>query len=260
METVTLNSAVVSWEGDADNYEVAYRIVDEEWISEEVMGAHTFTLENLTPLTNYQVRVRSVCSEDDISVWSEIKTFTTLDNPPQPPPCDIPVNLNVTEKTTTSALLSWEEGNEENLNWDLRYKEASASSWNDVEALEVKTYVLEELTPFTVYVWTVRANCSEDQTSDWAAQNEFTTEPVGINDVKKEQMTVYSSGKMLNIINPGKRFIERVELFGISGSLLGEYAVNSTDNVLIPTALPEMVAIVKVTGKNEVETYKVLVK
>jgi hypothetical protein len=259
VESITYESAVVSWEGDADNYEVSYCVAGGEWISEEVMGVHTFILENLTPLTDYQVRVRSICSEENVSDWSEIQSFTTLDNPP-PPPCNIPVNLNVTEIEQFSAQLSWEEGNEENLNWDLRYKEASAPSWNDVEALEVKTYLLDELVPNTAYVWTVRANCSEDRTSDWAVQNEFTTEPIGINDVKKEQMTVYSSGKILNIINPENRFIGNVQLFGTNGNLLGEYIVNSTDNVLIPTALPEMIAIVKIIGKNEVETHKVLVK
>jgi hypothetical protein len=259
VDPVTYNSAVVSWEGEADDYEVSYRIVDEEWISENVIGAHTFTLKNLTPKTDYQVRVRCICSEGQTSVWSEIIPFTTPDAPP-PPPCESPVFLEVAEITTTSAILSWKEGNDQNLAWDLRYREASSSSWNNVESLEERTYLLKELTPNTAYLWTVRANCSEDRTSEWAAVEAFTTDPVGIDDVRKEQMTVYASGKMINIINHAKKFIEKIQLFSIDGKLLGDYSVNSNDNVIIPTDISEMIVFVKIFGKNNFETHKVLVK
>jgi hypothetical protein len=254
VEFVSETSAVISWNGETDDYEVEYRIVDENWSSVVVMGAHSFTLENLIPATNYEVHIRSICS-DDVSTWSAIIPFTTLNQPP----CEPPVNLNVTEITTFSAILSWDEGNEYNLSWELRYKEATNANWNNVDPLEEKTYLLEELTPNTAYLWTVRAICEDEQTSEWA-ENGFTTEPVGINETKKEQMTVYFSGKMLSIINAENRFIERVQLFGTTGNLLGEYGVNSTDNVLIPTTLSEMIVIVKIVGINNVETHKVLVR
>ena len=258
VESVTYNSAVVSWEGEAADYEVSYCIVGEEWISETVMGAHTYTLENLTPLTDYQIRVRSICSGDNVSVWSEIIEFTTLDNPLLP--CECPVDLKVTEITTTSAKLSWKEGNDQNLTWDLRYREASVSSWNDIEALEVTTYLLEELTPNTAYLWTVRAGCSDERTSEWAEENNFTTDHVGIDNVRKEQMTVYSSGKMLNVINTENRYIENIQLFDINGRLLCNYIVKTTDNVLIPTTINEMIVIVKIIGKNGEENHKILMR
>jgi hypothetical protein len=258
VNSVTYNSAVVSWQGEADDYELWYRIVDGEWITKEVVGAHTFTLEDLTPNTDYQVQVRSVC-EDQVSVWSAIVPFTTPDDP-QPPSCEPPVNLNVKDITIISAELSWEEGSEENLSWDLRYRETSATTWNDVEALIVKTYLLENLIPETAYLWTVRAHCSEDRISAWAEQNEFTTEPWSVDEARKTWMTVYASGQMLSIINPENRLIERVQLFGIDGRLLGDYLVNTTDNVLIPTSLSEMIIFVKIMGNGAFEAHKVLIK
>ena len=256
IDEVTHNSVVVSWEGETDDYEVSYRIVNEEWNFENVLGAHSFLLENLIPLTDYQVRVRSICTEE-VSIWSVIKSFTTLDTQQ---PCEVPVNLVASEITEHSAKLSWQEGNDQNLSWDLRYCEASATSWITVEALNEKSFILEELIPNTAYLWTVRAHCAEEQTSEWATESNFTTLPLGIEGILKEAVTVYASGKVLNIINPDNRFIEKVQLFSIDGKLLGDYAVNATDNVLIPTTLNEMILFVKIMGKEEFTTHKVLMK
>ena len=253
------NDAEVSWEGEAADYEVSYRIVDEEWISETVIGAHYLILENLQPSTDYQVRVRSLCSNDQTSDWSEIISFTT---PDAPPPCKAPVNLNVTEITHTSAKLSWKAGSDSNAFWDLRYRETSSTTWNGAEYVLEKTYLLEELTPNTAYLWTVRARCSDGhgEISPWAEENGFTTDPVGIDNVSKEQITVYASGKMISIINPENRYIENIQLFDINGRLLGDYTVKATDNVLIPTAINEMILIIKIFGENGAETHKVLMR
>jgi len=258
VDPVTHNSAVVSWEGEADHYEVALRINDDEWIYEEVEGVHTYTFENLTPLTDYQVRVRSICEGDQTSVWSEITSFTTPSAPADP--CESPVNLNTTEITSVSAKLSWEEGNDQNQTWELRYRETSSSSWNEVESLGVTTCLLEDLTPNTAYLWTVRAVCSDDYTSEWADEKEFTTKPLGINDIKKNQMTVYASEKMFSVINPENKYIETIQIFDVYGRLLGDYTVKTTDNVLIPISLNYMIIIVKITRENGVENHKVLTR
>ena len=260
IEDITQISAVVSWEGNADHYELSYRMVNEDWITEEEIDLHSFTLEELIPNTDYQVRIRSICSEDNFSVWSAIKSFTTLDTL-LPAPCETPVSLFVEEITQNSAKLSWIEGNEENLSWEIRFKESTAPSWIDVENLEEKFYFLEDLTENTAYLWTVRANCSDNQTSEWADENNFTTQPNSINNTNIETITVFSSGKMIHILNQGNIYIERVQLFNVNGKLLFDYVVKSTDNILIPTTFSsEMIVLVKITGKNEEVNFKVLVK
>ena len=188
-------------------------------------------------------------------------TLGGISDPPPPPPCETPVGLTVAEITQTSAKLSWTEGNEENLWWDIRFKETSAPSWNDIENLEEKFYILENLTENTAYLWTVRAHCSEDSISNWADENSFTTELNSIKNTNKELITVYSSGKMIHIINSGNNYIEKVQLFDITGKLLYDYVVKSVENVLIPTNFSSnMMVFVKIIEKNEVETFKVLIK
>ena len=351
IDPIEYESATVYWEGDAADYEVAYRIVGGEWgASIEVNGSQSCYLENLLRLTNYQVRVRSICTDDESS-WSSAIPFLTPDIPPcayplnltiselttvsvkftwnegndqnlkydlhyretstttwnnvfdleektyflfdlKPntayiwsvrakcsedrtsswatqnnfttydiPPCSAPINLSVSEITETSAELSWAAGNDENLSWELRYRVASNSTWNDVANLVEKTYLLENLTPNTAYLWTVRANCSYDRTSEWGTQNDFTTKDQGgISNNQKLPLTVYASGKMINIINPDNKYIENVQLFDINGKLIGDYSVKGVGNVLIPAIVVESVAIVKVIGKNEVESHKILNK
>jgi len=153
------------------------------------------------------------------------------------------------------------KGNAENVSWDIRFKETSAPSWNDVENLEEKFYILENLTENTAYLWTVRAHCSEDSTSNWANENSFTTEPISIKETNKEVITVYASGKMIHILNSGNNYIEKVQIFDITGKLLYDYAVKSTDNVLIPTTFSsDMMVFVKIIEPKDVQVFKVLIK
>ena len=257
VDNISYETATVTWDGEADDYELSYRIVDEEWIYINVTGSHTFAFENLTPNTDYTVRVRAICQEDQTSEWTETISFTTLDTPP-PPPCEEPINLNVIEITETSAKLLWEEGDAENMSWDLRYREASSASWNNAEALEVCNYTLTQLAPNTAYLWTVRANCSEDRKSEWATENDFTTDDVGINDATKDRMTVYATGNMINVINPDNRYIEKIQFFSINGSLLGNYTIKSAENVIIPVTTNETVIIVKIIGENQEESHKIV--
>ena len=253
--------AEISWSSydeDADLWEVRYRNVDAggEWSTPIETSTNPYLLTGLPFETRVEVQVRVKCSAESFSDWTSL-IFTSG---PEFPPCEYPVSLNVTEITSTTAKLSWQEGNDQNLSWDIRYRDASTTSWNDVEALNVKTYLLEDLTPNTAYLWSVRANCTGDRVSNWATQSNFTTLPLGISGVQKETMIVYASGKMLNIINSENRFIEKVQFFSIDGKLLGDYVVNATDNVLIPTTLNETILFVKIIGKEEFTTHKVLMK
>ena len=257
VENITTTSAKISWQGDANDYEISYRIVGGEWVFIDVIGAHSYMLENLIPNTDYEVRVRSICSVGNVSEWSETSSFKT----PDLPSCECPVDLKVDWVLAYSAKLSWKEGNDQNLNWDFRYREASISSWIEITDIEEKTYTLQELTPLTIYLWTVRSHCSEDRISDWSTEEEFQiAEIVSIENIEKERLTVYVSDKIINVINPENRYIEKIQLYSIDGRLIGDYAVKSCNNVLIPTALDEQIVIVKIFGENGNENHKVLMK
>jgi|GEM_PF-5299475 len=72
--------AKVKWDGDADNYEVAYRLsTEEEWTTVEASGS-SVTLSDLDANATYYVRLRSICAPGDSSAWSETQSFYTGDD------------------------------------------------------------------------------------------------------------------------------------------------------------------------------------
>ncbi|GHT88729.1 hypothetical protein FACS189474_4490 [Bacteroidia bacterium] len=251
------DTAVITWTGEAADYEVSYWTGSAAAISKTVPGAKTLTITDLTPETLYSVRIRSLCAADDVSAWSDAVTFTTL----AAPVCVPPTNLQAAQITATSALLSW-DADEENASWDVRHRDAAITSWTTVSALTTASYALEGLKANTLYFWSVRANCENLPTTAWVTpQGEFTTlDEVGIGTVDAKRLTVYANGKIINILNPENITIERVQLYDLAGALLQNFSVKGNENVLIPTALNQSAVIVKVYTNNNASTYKVLVK
>lgn len=251
----TYKVAVVSWEGNADKYEINYReSAVQEWTTKEVTGT-TYTIEELNPTTNYSLRMRSLC-DSETSSWSAVVEFKTI----AIPECVIPTNLKAEDITTNSAQLSW-EGDDSNLSWNLRYREGSATSWNNVTELETESYEISNLKEDSYYIWTVRANCEENRQSAWAVQSNFTTEHVGIDGLNQVDVDVFAKGRIINVINTEGIVIDRIELFALNGTVLGVYNINSIDNILIPVAGENSgLIIVKVTGNNLNRNYKVMIK
>jgi len=79
VSNITSSQAELSWTSDADNWNVQYKKTgDAEWT--DVVGTintKSYTLEGLLPATNYQARVRTYCSLEDQSGWTEPVAFTT---------------------------------------------------------------------------------------------------------------------------------------------------------------------------------------
>lgn len=247
----TYKSATVTWEGEAENYELGFRKGTEEWSISEITGK-TKELTDLDAETTYSVRLRSKCSANDMSTWSSAIEFTTT----AIPQCVAPTDLTVTSLTGTSAKLSW-SADESNLSWDLRYRTSSATTWINEEGLTVKTYDLTNLTESTAYLWTVKATCDEGRTSAWATQNKFTTEASGINDVAINALKVYVSGNVLNIINTEHCWINNIQIYSLNGQMLYTYTIDSDENILIPMNLHQVKTIIKVNGKDWSKSYPV---
>ena len=117
---VTFNSAVLSWteNGEATAWQIALNGDEENLIAAD---SNPFTLEGLTPETEYTAVVRAVNGEKT-SKWSNEVSFTT----------DIqfqaPTEL-AAEPTTTTATITW-TGNEEATGYVLEYAEgASETDW-----------------------------------------------------------------------------------------------------------------------------------
>ncbi len=73
VSNVTLDSAVLSWTSDADNFDIE---VNETIVAEGVSG-NSYTLTGLVNASVYNVRVRTNCSDGDVSNWTNPVSFVT---------------------------------------------------------------------------------------------------------------------------------------------------------------------------------------
>ena len=81
--------------------------------------------------------------------------------------CARPANLQVTEITTTSALLGWSvTGNEEG--WTIELN-------GNMRTVDVQPYLMEGLQPQTEYIFRVRAKCGGGLESEWSQPMTFKT-------------------------------------------------------------------------------------
>lgn len=71
---VAVNDNVVTWTGDAANYNVQVTVAG-EIVIDTTVSTTTFTVEGLEEGTHASVAVQAVCAEDDLSEWSEAVEF-----------------------------------------------------------------------------------------------------------------------------------------------------------------------------------------
>ena len=250
---ITWNSAVVTWRGEQENYEVAYSEVNTEWTYAEVADK-TVALTDLKHLTDYQVKVRGIVAEGDTTDWSEVVTFTTAELPE----CPVPTGLTHVATEDYGDKLTWEL-NEEHIAWDLRYRNGTATSWTDIKNLETNEYTLYDLEAGAAYVWRVRAYCDMDRVSGYASQEEFNANGFSaISAATADRFNVVAANGAVTVYNSGV-YVENVVLVDMQGRVLGNYQVAATDNITIPTDMAG-VALVVVNTLDKQFVYKVNVK
>ena len=128
---ITNKSATLSWESDADAWEIGFVRDDDGSIYKEMpVDENPYTL-SLAAATPYTLRVRAICSSSDKSDWTNAVTFTTLDLYPKP------TDLTCTGVTATTATLSWTEND-------------NATSWEICLNDDEDNIILATSNPFTI--------------------------------------------------------------------------------------------------------------
>ena len=128
-----------------------------------------FLLNGLTPETEYTVKVRAFCDENDYSRWSNTVTFTT------PVSC-WPVNsLSYDNLTSFSVNLSWVLEDETQTAWQICLND---NETNLIAANTNEGFLLDGLTPNVEYTVKVRAFCGQNDYSRWSNTVTFTTPEV----------------------------------------------------------------------------------
>lgn len=126
-----------------------------------------YTLTGLTAGTEYTVKVKANCTDEDASDWSNTVSFTT------DPTCLAPTDLEYTALQSTSVTLSWTANNDET-EWTLEV------NGEEMTGITENPYTLNGLTPATAYTVKVKANCSATDASAWSNTVNFTTECVTV--------------------------------------------------------------------------------
>lgn len=193
---ITNNTALVTWSIalGATAYQLQYKISGApQWTTLSPQVTTLKLLTGLTPGTNYQVQVKSVC-ESENSPYSPIVNFTTGNT------CGIPQDLMAINITTNTAKIQWQPVSGAT-NYTLRYKLTSAGNWNTF-TIAATTVNFSGLTPATSYDVSVRSNCGS-VSSDYTATVTFVTE----GEVEEPEAFCPSYGE-----NSEKEWIDMVDL------------------------------------------------
>lgn len=173
-QSVTHNSATLTWtQSETNNYELRYKaIADDDYQYVTVEDANSYTITDLTTLTEYEVGVRGIIEEDSYTEWSTPLNITTLDWPA----VDAPENLesDLTNFVTDGVVkLSW-SSTEEMESYEIQYRVSSETTWTTVSS-DTAELTLTDLAPETRYIWKVKAFCSHNRETEFSAQANFTT-------------------------------------------------------------------------------------
>ena len=114
--SVTAHTATLSWTSDASAWQVCINGDEANVIS---VTQNTYTLSGLNAETAFTVKVRTVCSPNDMSAWSREVSFTTAEA------CPALTEMSVTALAEHSATLNWPDESEQ---YNVRYRRQTGTT------------------------------------------------------------------------------------------------------------------------------------
>ena len=173
-------SATITWTagGTETAWNLQYKAASaSNWSNDIIVtGTPSHNLTGLTAGTQYQVRVRAVCSATESSLWSGIATFTTPSIPVTPPTVTTQAADNI---SSSAAMLHGTivPGNETITSRGFEWRATVGGSYAAVTATgNTMSYNLTNLTPNTGY--TFRAFATTASGTTYGAEMTFSTQDV----------------------------------------------------------------------------------
>ena len=157
-------SATVSWTRGATetSWQICFQNDEDDLIT---VTDTTYSFVDLTPESDYTVKVRAVCGEDNFSSWSANRSFTTLIA------CPKPTGLTISNITAHSATATWTRGASETA-WEVCLDDDS----DQIYQVSDTVYQITGLGPESDYTIKVRAVCGGiDGESAWTNNVSYTT-------------------------------------------------------------------------------------
>jgi len=174
--TPSVFTADLSWDaiGGIVEYEVKWRESGSGvWNNTATPTVNSLTINGLTPSTDYEWIIRTVCQEVplDLSDFSAIQMFTTQVGAT----CDTPTTLASTP-AATMVDLTW-DAMPSALEYELKYRISGGSVWTNSAFTGTNSATLINLNPTTNYEWIIRSVCTVDRltNSAFSAVQNFTT-------------------------------------------------------------------------------------
>jgi Fe2+ transport system protein FeoA len=175
ISSVTESGATISWSplNDANGYVLEYRRRGEsDFITiADISGtSNTRTISGLSPNTDYEVRLRAVCSGGRQSANSNIQNFrTSLGSGGG---CVTPQSIRITQQSG-GALVSW-SAVAGALGYNLRYRLLPNGSFLSAPNIISTSFSLLDLAAGSSYEIQVQTICSGGSLSDFSAPQSFT--------------------------------------------------------------------------------------
>ncbi|NHM08065.1 hypothetical protein G4D82_12605 [Flavobacterium sp. CYK-4] len=166
-------SATLNWlaASGAVSYNIQYRAAGSSNWNQLTSSNNSILVSNLTPNTNYEFQVQSVCSF--LSAYSALATFSTLEQG-----CDAPVNLSISTNSSSSILLSWDAVSGAS-SYTVEYQLAGANAWI-ISTSNSNSKTISGLIASTGYEFRVKTNCT-NASSPYSAVLGYTTNAPGAN-------------------------------------------------------------------------------
>ncbi len=162
VSNITPETATISWTGNAANYSFEYKTGENDWTVLSV-NTNTYTLTNLTQKTDYLVRVKAICGENNYSLYSVEVPFTTTSV------CPVVTNVTSSNLSTTTTV-SWTPGGEEN-SWIVRFRPVGTTEWVELPRISgIASTTFGGLLNQADYEVEIKALCDpddEDNQSSW---------------------------------------------------------------------------------------------
>lgn len=179
VSSVTSNSAVVTWlQGTANSWVLQYKENSAgNWQPEIPVTNNIYTLMGLTPSTDYLVRVKALCDDNEESEWTQVPFATATQAVVVEPTVETRSASNI---ASTSAMMNGEItslGNQTIVSRGFEWKETNGGTYTSVDATgTVMSYYLMDLSANTSY--TYRAYVSTENNTAYGTEMTFTTLPM----------------------------------------------------------------------------------
>lgn len=154
ISNITAENAIVSWGSvpDQQHFNIQYRKdSDTEWTTRnQTISGHV--LDSLQDGITYHVRIQTVCTTSEESLWSDVVSFTTNVR------CLPPSQPQASNITSTQMNIAWQDS--VSIRWVLQYRESGSSTPFICDTVNHPTDTLHNLQPNTTYEIIVRGICA----------------------------------------------------------------------------------------------------